>query len=214
MENTEGGSLDLIMNGLDWLATLAYLNILWLGFTLLGGVIFGAGPATFAVHALVKKKQEQGDLSHVFRKFRHEFKQHFKDGNRYFWLLTGASLFIYVDTRVIQALPQNPFIQFIVLPSLLILSALVIIVATFTLGLYFEFGDSVKKSVKDAFWLTLISPVAGIVIVHAFLIGILVYAYVPALIMFYSISFYAFATQWIMSKTFKRIKRKKYSNSY
>lgn len=214
MENAEGGSLDLIMNGLDWIATLAYLNILWLGFTLAGGIFFGAGPATFAVNALVKKKQEQGDLSHVFSKFKTEFKQHFKEGNRYFWLVTAASLFIYVDTRVIQALPQNTFIQFVVLPALLILSALVLVVATFTLGLYFEFGDTMMKSMKDAFWLTLISPVAGIFIVHAFLIGILVYAYVPALIMFYSVSFYAFVTQWIMSKTFRRIKRKKVSNSY
>ncbi|GEK88435.1 Uncharacterized membrane protein YesL [Alkalibacterium putridalgicola] len=214
MENAEGGSMDLIMKGFDWLATLAFLNILWLGFTLAGGILFGAGPATFAVNALVKKKLHQDDLSHVFTKFKTEFKEHFKEGNRYFWLVTAASLFIYVDIRVIQALPQNTFIQLVVLPSLLILSALVIIVATFALGIYFEFGDSVIKSLKDAFWLTLISPVAGIMIVHAFLIGLLVYAYVPALIMFYSVSSYAFVTQWIMSKTFKRIKRKKYSNSY
>ncbi|SFC11643.1 Uncharacterized membrane protein YesL [Alkalibacterium subtropicum] len=214
MDNAEGGSLNLFMKGFDWIATLAFLNLLWLGFTLMGGIIFGAGPATFAVNALVKKKMNQGDLSHVFTKFKKEFKEHFKEGNRYFWLLTAATLFIYVDIRVIQALPQNTFIQLVVLPSLLILSALVIIVATFTLGLYFEFGESVMKSLSDAFWLTLISPVAGIMIVHAFLIGILIYAYVPALIMFYSVSFYAIATQWIMSKTFRRIKRKKVSNSY
>lgn len=211
MEDTNGGSLDMIMKGLDWLTTLAYLNLLWLGATLMGLVFFGAGPATFAVHSLVKTKLKQGDLSHIFPKFKEAFKQHFKDGNIYFGLVTAASVFIYVDARVIQALPQNAFIQFVVLPALIILSALVIIVATFTLGIYFEFNDTLLKSVKDAFWLSLISPVAGIFIVHAFLIGFLIYAYIPALMLFYSLSFYAFVTQWIMSKTFKRIKKKKYS---
>ncbi|MDZ7835078.1 MAG: DUF624 domain-containing protein [Alkalibacterium sp.] len=211
MEESEGGSLDLIMKGLDWLTTLAYLNLLWLGFSLLGLIFFGVGPATFAVHSLVKTKLRQGDLSHVFDKFKTEFRNHLKDGNIYFWIMAAVTLFIYVDMRVVQALPQSPVIQFFVIPALLILSALVLVVATFTLGIYFEFGDSLMKSVKDGFWLSLISPVAGLVIVHAFLIGILIFAYVPALMLFYSLSFYAFITQWIMAKTFRRIKRKKYS---
>lgn len=211
MEETNSGSLELIMNGLDWLVTLAYLNLLWLGFSLLGLIFFGVGPATFAVHSLVRKKIKQGDLAHVFSKFKTAFKQHFKEGNIYFSLVTAASLFIYVDIRVIQALPQHTLIQLIVLPALLILSALVLIAATFTLGLYFEFGESLSKSIKDSFWLSLISPVAGIVMVHAFLLGLLIYTYVPALMLFYSLSFYAFITQWVMSKTFKRMQKKKYS---
>jgi len=211
MEETNGGSSDLIMKGLDWLVTLAYLNLLWLGFSLLGLIFFGVGPATFAVHSLIKRKLRQGDLSHVFDKFKTEFKKHIKDGNIYFWIMAAVTVFIYVDMRVVQALPQNPVIQFFVIPALIVLSALVLIVSTFTLGIYFEFGDSLIKSIKDGFWLSLISPVAGLVIVHAFLIGILIFAYVPALMLFFSLSFFAFVTQWIMSRTFKRIKRKKYS---
>ncbi|WP_423188897.1 YesL family protein [Alkalibacterium sp. f15] len=210
MEEANGGSMDMIMKALDWLVTLAYLNLLWLGFSLLGLIVLGVGPATFAVHSIVKKKLKQGDLSHIFTKFKHEFKKHFKDGNIYFGLVTAATLFIYVDIRVIQALPQNSFIQIVVLPALIILSALVLIVATFTLGIYFEFDHPLLKSIKDGFWLALISPVAGLVMVHTFLVGFLIYAYIPALMLFYSLSFYAFITQWVMSKTFKRIKKKKY----
>ncbi|OJF94729.1 YesL family protein [Alkalibacterium sp. 20] len=209
MEEANVGSLDMIMKALDWLVTLAYLNLLWLGFSLLGLIVFGIGPATFAVHSIVKKKLKQGDLSHVFTKFKNEFKKYSKDGNIYFGLVTAASLFIYVDIRVIQALPQNSFIQMAVLPALIILSALVLIVATFTIGIYLEFNHSLQKSIKDGFWLALISPVAALVMVHAFLVGFLIYAYVPALMLFYSLSFYAFITQWVMSKTFKRIKKKK-----
>lgn len=209
----ENGSLDLIMDGLDWLVTLAYLNILWLGFSLLGLIFFGVGPATLAVHELVKLKLKQGDLSHVFQKFKLGYKRHFKNGNIYFGLILAATLFVYVDIRVIQALPQNTFIQMIVLPSLIILSALVLIVGTFTLGLYLEFENPLFKSIKDSFWLALISPLAGVVIVHAFLIGFLIYAYVPALMLFYSMSFYALITQWVMSKTFNRIKRKNILNN-
>lgn len=200
----------MIMKVLDWLVTLAYLNLLWLGFSLLGLIFLGVGPATVAVHSIVKMKLKQGDLSHVFSKFKSEFKKHFKNGNIYFGLFTAAILFIYVDIRVIQSLPQNNFIQMVVLPALIILSALVLIVATFTLGIYLEFNNPLMKSIKDGFWLALISPVSALVMVHTFLVGFLIFAYVPALMLFYSLSFYAFITQWAMSKTFKRIKKKKY----
>ena len=205
MEESNGGSM--IMKGLDWVATLAYLNLLWLGFSLLGLLVFGVGPATFAVHSLTITKLKQGDLAHIFPKFKSEFKKHFKDGNIYFGLVLAAAVFIYVDMRIVQALPQSTLIQFAVLPALIVLSALVLIVATFTLGIYFVFNKPLMQSIKDSFWLSLISPVTDLVIVHAFLIGFLVYAYIPALMFFYSLSLYALITQWAMSKTFKRIKK-------
>ncbi|HET7616371.1 MAG TPA: DUF624 domain-containing protein, partial [Bacillales bacterium] len=40
---------------MEWLTRLAYINILWLLFTLAGLVVFGFGPATNAMFALMRK---------------------------------------------------------------------------------------------------------------------------------------------------------------
>lgn len=193
------------MKALEWFVTLAYLNILWIGFTLVGFIFFGFGPATIAVYKLIRKKLKQGDLSHVFKNFRTLFKEEFKQGGIYTALVFGAAAFLYIDFRLVAALPQTTIIQILVIPALLILTALVIVVATFTVGYYAEYRGTIIEALKKGFWVTLISPISIIVILHAFLFQFLIMSYIPGLFLFFSVTFYAFITEWIMNKAFKRI---------
>lgn len=39
----------------QWFANLAYLNILWLACTLLGGVVLGIAPSTAALFAVIRQ---------------------------------------------------------------------------------------------------------------------------------------------------------------
>ena len=39
----------------EWVMRLAYLNLLWIGFTLAGAVIFGLAPATAAMFAVTRQ---------------------------------------------------------------------------------------------------------------------------------------------------------------
>ncbi len=39
----------------EWITKIAYLNLLWLGFTLLGLIIFGIFPATAATFTVARK---------------------------------------------------------------------------------------------------------------------------------------------------------------
>lgn len=211
MEYQKYESGNSFMKILEWIMTLAYLNILWLGFTLVGFIFFGFGPATIAVYRLIRKKLRQGDLSHIFKKFRTIYKEEFKQGGIYTAMAFGAATFLYVDFRIVAALPQTNIIQLLVIPALLILTALVIVVATFTLGYYAEYGGEIFDALKKGFWVTLISPVSFIVILHAFLLQFLVLSYIPGLFLFFSLTLYAFITEWIMNKAFKRINVKKKS---
>ncbi|GAB2318264.1 YesL family protein [Alkalibacterium sp. s-m-22] len=211
MEYETRPTSNLFMKGLEWVAFLAYVNLLWIGFTLIGLIVAGIGPATITVFSMIRSKLRQGDHSHIYRKFRSEYRTHFKAGNIYFGLVTSAALFLYVDSRLIQALPPNPLIQAVVIPALIILTALLLVTATFTIGYYLEYQENILISVKKGFWLSLVSPVSDLVIIHAFLFLALVLTYIPAFILFFSISLYGFITQWIMNKAFNRIKRRKKS---
>lgn len=211
MEYQKYDSGNLLMKFLEWVMTLAYLNILWLGFTLVGFVFFGFGPATIAVYKLIRKKLRQGDLSYIFKQFRTIFKEEFKQGGIYTAMTFAAAAFLYVDFRLVAALPQSNVIQLLVIPALIILTALVIVLATFTIGSYVEYDGTVTEALKKGFWVMLISPVSFLVILHAFLLQFLIISYIPAIILFFSLTLYAFITEWIMNKAFKRIKNKKKS---
>ncbi|MCC5894513.1 MAG: DUF624 domain-containing protein [Alkalibacterium sp.] len=211
MENETHHSPSLFMKILEWVATLAYLNILWIAFSLLGLVVFGIGPATITVYALIRKKLRQGDLSHIFTLFRKEFRKQLNPGNIYFPIVMFVGIFLYIDMRIISVLPESMIVQMVVIPALFILTALAIVVATFTLGYYVENEESIFRSFHQGFWVTLISPVSALVIIHALLLQFLILTYIPAFILFFSMSLYAFVTEWIMNKSFNRIKRRKKS---
>lgn len=206
MENPSNNTTNVFMTALEWIMTLAYLNLLWVAFTLIGLFFFGIGPATISVFSLVRTKLRQGDLSHIFSKFKAEYKKHFKAGNICFWILAAVAAFLYVDIRIIQALPPSGFIQMVVLPALVALSALVIVTATFSIGYYLENNEPILTSIKQGFWVTLISPISVLVILHTFLIQFLIFSYIPAMALFFLVSLYAFITEWIMNKAFNRIK--------
>lgn len=211
MENESHHSTSLIMKGLEWIVTLAYLNLLWIGFSLIGLVFFGIGPATITVYALIRKKLRQGDLAHIFSQFKKEFRKQLNPGNVYFPIVMGVAIFLYIDMRIISVLPESNIIQLVVIPALIILTALAIVAATFTIGYYVEHDESIFKSFQQGLWLTLISPVSALIIIHALLLQFLILTYIPAFILFFSMSLYAFITEWIMNKAFNRIKTRKKS---
>lgn len=64
----------------DTLLWIACLNLLWLGFTLGGLVIFGAGPSTIAAHELVRRRV-QGDVAPLARAFWETYRRSFIRGN-------------------------------------------------------------------------------------------------------------------------------------
>ncbi|MBJ4025770.1 DUF624 domain-containing protein [Salmonella enterica subsp. enterica serovar Derby] len=53
----------------EWLMRLAYLNLLWIGFTLAGAVIFGLAPATAAMFAVTRQWTLGKTVSRCFRRF-------------------------------------------------------------------------------------------------------------------------------------------------
>ncbi|MFF1830602.1 YesL family protein [Paenarthrobacter sp. NPDC058040] len=79
----------------DTLLWIACLNILWIAFTLLGGVVFGIGPSTAAAHILVRDKV-RGGATPLFRRFGREYFRNFGKGNALGVpvLLVAAALFL------------------------------------------------------------------------------------------------------------------------
>ena len=66
--------------GCDWVFWAMTMNFLWLIFTLAGGVIFGAAPATVAASALTRRRL-RGDKVASVREFAAEWRREFLRAN-------------------------------------------------------------------------------------------------------------------------------------
>ncbi|MEV7662940.1 DUF624 domain-containing protein [Paenarthrobacter sp. NPDC089316] len=64
----------------DTLVWIACLNVLWMVFTVLGGVVFGVGPSTVAAHILVRSRV-RGEAAPLLRRFAREYFHNFAKGN-------------------------------------------------------------------------------------------------------------------------------------
>lgn len=64
----------------DTLVWIACLNVLWIVFTVLGGVVLGFGPSTAAAQVLVRDKV-RGGAAPLVRRFAKEYARNFGKGN-------------------------------------------------------------------------------------------------------------------------------------
>jgi uncharacterized membrane protein YesL len=209
MAEAEHSSTIGIMKGLDWVIKIAYLNLLWLFFTLCGGIILGMGPATTALFSLIRKKYLMGDISHIFSKYYHEWKSTFKSGNQLFIPLALFGLFLYVDFRLIEILPESSVITYIVIPALVVLSGLWIVISVFTFSFFSHYSDlTFRENVKKAFWFALLSPLESILLIIGVSLNSIIVLSIPATIPFFMFSPTVVLTQVLFFRRLNRMKSK------
>src|SRR5690625_103963 len=82
---------------MEWITRLAYLNILWIFFSLLCLFIFGLAPATVAVYT-VARRWVMGDTDiKVFPTFWNTYKSGFLNANLNMWPLILVGYILYID---------------------------------------------------------------------------------------------------------------------
>lgn len=155
----------------------AYLQVLWMLFTLIGLVGFGVFPATHALFTVLKEK----DLSsgEAFHKFRNAFKFSFlKMGQaaiiwELMFILISLNLFIF----------HSMYIKYFVMGMLgLILLSLIHFFQ------YFEIEKPIIFQVKRAFSFAFILPKNNAGYMFIFVLLLLAIAFIPGITFFFGIS--------------------------
>lgn len=76
---------------------IGYLNLLWIGFSLLGLVIFGVGPATYAITKYYDRWLRCKEEPPVFRTFWMYYKERFKQSLLASWTVLGILYILFVN---------------------------------------------------------------------------------------------------------------------
>ncbi|MBU8791417.1 DUF624 domain-containing protein [Oceanobacillus caeni] len=191
---------------LEWITKFAYVNLLWILFTLVGGVIFGFYPSTIAMFAIVRDWLRGNPDLPVFKTFWKYFKRDFIKSNILGILLDLIIILIGLDLFYIKS-NNNDLLSFTYIP----LFAFMLIFLLFIFYLFpafVHFQLKIPKLIKNSFLIMLISPLYTFLIVICLVSVYFIMRAIPALFFIFGGTTFAFFTTWLCLYAFDRIQAK------
>ncbi|WP_226037213.1 YesL family protein [Aquibacillus saliphilus] len=193
-------SLDLI---LQWIMRLAFVNVLWILFSLMGFVIGGVFPATVAALGVSRKWiMGQHDIK-IWRTFKQIYRQEFIGANKLGWLLSVIGGLLYLNYRVIINSAEDIF--FIIPFAFYLLLFFYIIVVIWSFPLLTHYQASIVQHIKNAIIIGLTkihyTIVSGFVIVLTMYLSL---SY-PGIIPFFSFSIVSLLCMWFSMQIFSKV---------
>lgn len=190
----------------EYVMMIAYLNVLWIMFTLLGGVILGIHPATTALFTGLKRWREEGLDQVTFQHFKKDFKQSFKGSNVlgiFITVLVALLLFngmlVYTNKEVI-----HPALIVVYMISMLLATVLLL----YVYPVYIHYKMPAKTTITYALIIGMAHPfVTILLVIMTLLFGIVIYS-TAGLSIFFGVSVIAFFIMKFSLKVFNKLEEK------
>ncbi|MEY8752880.1 YesL family protein [Alkalicoccobacillus gibsonii] len=168
-----------------WFYRLAFINLLWILFTILGLGLFGVFPATVALLATLRQLINQNDGS-IFKTFWTFYKEEFIKSNGVGLCVVLLSLILISNIQFLQTM-NTGLSQFFYLATI-ITACFFLLVVCYFLSLYVEFQAPIKTHLKNAFLLAIYNPVASLTMIFGFFAVYLLITFVSGIGLFFSMS--------------------------
>ena len=183
------------------ISKLAYLNILWIFFTILGVGIFGFIPATVALFAIVRKWVMRDTDVPIFTTFWKIFRQEFLKSSMLGGSLLLIGYILYIDFLYLPSDGLFALVRF----GLMVVALLYIIVLLYIFPLFVHYEWKNRLYIKYALVLGASHPHYTLLMIIG--IGIVYYASVniPGIIPFFSISLLAYIIMWTSYQVIRKI---------
>ncbi|MBT2729552.1 YesL family protein [Bacillus sp. ISL-75] len=190
----------------EWIARFAYVNLLWIGFSVLGLVVFGFCPATVSMFTVIRKWiMGESDIP-VFRTFWNAFKKEFLRSNGLGIILVLLAGLIFIDLYYMKIDTSN-LLQLSHIPLFLFIFAIIVTVL-YIFPVYVHYNVKFVQLFKNAFYIMLINPIANIVMLIGVAAAIFVMRVLPGLFIFFSGSMSAGIIMASCYLAFQKIEKK------
>ncbi|WP_079527742.1 YesL family protein [Halobacillus hunanensis] len=196
--NLFGSQLYRIM---EWITRFAFLQVLWIVFTVLGLGVFGLFPATTAAFSIMRNWILGNPDTSTLKSFTHYFKAEFWKSNRLGIFVTMIIFLICLNIYYIQWSSTFTW-TYIPLFSFMLISLLWLM---YLFPVFVHFELPIFQSLKNAFLIMLISPVQSLWMVLSLISFAVIVRYLPALGFIFGISSYSFITMWLSLHTFRKV---------
>jgi uncharacterized membrane protein YesL len=188
---------------------IAYTNILWILFSLLGFVLIGIMPATAAMFAVMRKliMEEQEEQVPIFSLFWNKYKQEFVKANLYGYLLLIVGAVFVMDVMLFQSLDGMPFMLLSILSAGLLLVFLAVVL--YFIPLYVHYDLPFFQYIKTAFLLTFTHPIQTFIMITSGAVIGFILLLLPGSLFFFSGSLYCFIVTKTALKVFAHVEEQK-----
>ncbi|WP_163580177.1 YesL family protein [Gracilibacillus saliphilus] len=196
----------LLYKTMVWISRLAYLNMLWLLFSIIGLLFLGVFPSVVAALAIERKWIRGNRDFPLFKQFWSEFKDHFIQANVIGYFFTFLLMLLYVNITLVQSLDH--WIRLLMLFLLFGLAFLVSIIFVYIFPTFVHFRATFFDYLTYAFVVALVSPLNTLLILlnigGFFFIGY----YFPGVVFVFAGSGLTFITMWFSYQSLKKIENK------
>lgn len=149
----------------QWITRLAFINLLWLLFMVVGIFIFGVAPSTVAMFTIIRKwLRGETDLP-IFSTFWETYKKEFWKANRLGFILLGISIVLFLDWRLIGSLQGSLYP--ILMGCLIGVAFLFLTVLLFIFPVYVQYEYKILQYLKTSFLLGISYPLYTLVMASA-----------------------------------------------
>ncbi|MCA1010659.1 YesL family protein [Halobacillus halophilus] len=200
-----------IRTSTEFIFTLAYLNILWILFTLMGVVIGGIGPSTAALLEVIDKWQKKEVLQEkMFSLYWRAYKKSFTRANLLLVIQLAVGMILYVDLQFTISMENGMFAA--LAGVWIFMTVLYIIMLMFSFPLLVHLRLNALQAIKHSFYYAFSSPILTIAAFLSFIgIQIALY-YLPSLYLFFSTSLFGFVIMFVSKQIGSRIEKLKNQN--
>ncbi|ELK44373.1 DUF624 domain-containing protein [Halobacillus sp. BAB-2008] len=178
------GTGNLIYLVCDWLMRLAILNVLWITFTLMGGVVFGIFPASSASVALLKEWMADR-RPRVVTFYWKNYKRSFLSANAVF--LCTFLFMLLLGLNIYTSLQFTGIWFYLFFSGTIFLGGGVLMTAILTFN-PLSHGMKAVEALKNALHLLLLYPGRLISFIAGFVLLLLCFRFIPGILPLYSVN--------------------------
>jgi len=190
----------------EWITRFAYVNLLWICFTILGLGFFGLFPATVAMFAIIRK-WIRGDVElPVFKTFWQLYRKDFLKANGIGVIYALIAFLFWTNLQFVQ-LNDTTFTQIAKIP---VYFGMLVIALTllYVIPAFVHYDAKLKDVWKNAFLVMLIHPLHNILMVLGIVVSVYVMASLSGLLFFFGASFIGFIVMGTCYHAFMKITEK------
>ncbi|CAM4005193.1 YesL family protein [Lederbergia lenta] len=196
------------MNGLtgklyrasEFIMNMAYLNILWIGSTLLGGIVFGWAPSTVALFTVIRKWiMKDANLS-IYRTYKEAFKKEFLKANGLGLIMAAVGLILTIN---IQYFVNQVGILFFTLKFFTFFIVIIYLATALILfPLYVQYELPFFQYLNKAVMIGFVKPIWTLILIAGFFVTSFILLTLPGVIPFFGVSLCSYILMAIAFQTF------------
>lgn len=187
----------------ELITLLAVLQLMWIGLSFLGLILFGITPATVAMFTTLRKRlQGEDDLKLLVKTYWNTYKVEFISSNKIGIIIIGIGYFLSINYQIISTFHGTTGLLLLTLFLTISILFGVMVLNIFQIYAHYElpylryFAVSIIFSV--AYPLQMIGSLVGLTILY------FIFIWMPGLLPFFGVSVTALFLTWMSSHIFKK----------